>query len=223
MHQTSLENVLRMRGELSLTGDQDLFGNVDKKETPLFYEGDLSLIKEPSVAIIGSRDVTDASLEAAEYLTSELIQLGFVIVSGLAKGVDAKAHRTALKNVGKTVAVIGTPLDVTYPAEHAELQHEIARDHLLLSQFAIGTRTFPSNFPRRNKTMAAISSGSLVIQAGEGSGTLHQLKECSRLKKPIFIFDQIIEQGFEWPKKYLKLPFVHVISCGKDVKEAFDA
>ena len=222
MGQTSLEQILEWRGQSSAAAALDLFKEPKKKETQLYFEGNLDLIKKPSIAIIGSREVGRQHLETARTITADLVQADLVIVSGLAKGIDATAHRSAIEHGGSTIAVIGTPLDVVYPAAHRELQREIADYHLVVSQFASGTKTYPSNFPRRNKVMAAVSSASLVIQAAEGSGTLHQLDECKRLKRPILIFEQIIADGHLWTQKYLQLPFTHVVSSGKDIARALN-
>ena len=97
-----------------------------------------------------------------------------VIVSGLARGIDTAAHKAAIEAGGKTIAVLGTPLDRTYPAENKALQAEIIKNHLAVSQFRVGSEVFSSNFIRRNRVMALIADASVIVEAGESSGSLSQ-------------------------------------------------
>jgi DNA protecting protein DprA len=134
-----------------------LGGGKDRSDLCIYYAGDLSLLKRPSVAIVGTRDVSEAGIAATEWLTRRLVESGLVIVSGLAYGVDTVAHTTAINHDGKTIAVIGTPLDKATPSENAALQERIYREHLLVSRFAKGEKTFRTSFPLRNRLMAALS------------------------------------------------------------------
>src|SRR5205814_51885 len=110
-----------------------------------------------------------------------------VIVSGLARGIDTAALMGAIEKGGRTVAVIGTPLDKAYPAENADLQTEIYSHHLLVTPFRIGEQVFKANFPKRNRVMAAISDATVIIEASDTSGTLHQAAECEKLGRWLFI------------------------------------
>ena len=122
----------------------------------------------------------------------------------MARGVDAAAHTSAIASDGKTAAVIGTPLDKAYPAENAELQEQIYREHLLLSPFKIGDHVFKSNFPARNWLMAALSDATAIIEASDTSGTLHQAAECTRLNRWLFIAQSIIDDpAVTWPARFL--------------------
>jgi DNA processing protein len=168
----------------------------------LYFAGDLSLLSRPCVAIVGTRKVSDAGAKRARRLARELVQRGVVVVSGLAHGVDTCAHTGAIEHGGDTVAVIGTPLEKAYPADNADLQETIYRDHLLVSQFAPGERTFKSSFPQRNRLMAALCDATVVIEAGESSGTLHQAWECIRLGRWLFVARSVVEDpSLEWPEK----------------------
>jgi DNA processing protein len=125
------------------------------------------------VAIVGSRRPTPYGEAVAERLATDLAQAGVVVISGLALGVDAAAHEGALLGDGATVAVLGTGVDVVYPASHTGLAERIvARGGALVSQFPDGTRPLRTNFPRRNWTMAALSDLVVVVEAAEGSGAL---------------------------------------------------
>lgn len=177
----------------------------NRDDLRLFYAGDLSLLQEPCVAIIGTRKVSDAGKKRTKRLAHELVQAGVAVVSGLAAGVDAAAHSSAIDAGGRTIAIIGTPLDKAYPAENARLQETIYRDHLLISQFSLGTRTFRSSFPQRNKLMATVSDATVVMEASDTSGTLHQAAECTRLGRWLFIAKSVVDDpSLEWPKKFLK-------------------
>src|SRR5262245_23959093 len=141
---------------------QDRLGFYDGKHGLLWCAGDISLVKHPAVAIVGTRNVSSEGAARARRLARDLVRAGVVIVSGLAKGVDTCALTSAIENGGRVIAVIGTPLDKAYPAENKNLQERIYCEHLLISQFKPDTRVFPSNFPERNKLMAAISDATVI-------------------------------------------------------------
>jgi len=170
----------------------------------LYTAGDLSLLNAPyRVSIIGSRDASPDGLKRAARLARLLAEAGVVVVSGLAKGIDSAAHEAAIQAGGKTLAVIGTPLQRAYPAENAALQETIYRDHLLVSQFSPTTKTFPSHFIARNRTMAMLSHASVIVEAGETSGSLSQAAETQRLGRQLFIMRNVMFSGLEWPHKFL--------------------
>lgn len=187
----------------------------------LWCAGDRSLVKRPAVAIVGTRKVSKEGAARARRLSRELSTAGVVVVSGLAEGVDREAHTAAIEARGSTIAVIGTPIDKAYPMENAELQTAIYLHHLLISQFAPGSRVFPSNFPARNKVMAAISDATVIIEASDTSGTLHQAAECVRLERFLFIARSVAADAtLKWPAKFLAQPKVRVLSETDDVLTA---
>ncbi len=156
-------------------------------------------------AIVGSRKASPEGMETAGQMASFLARKGVVIVSGLADGIDTAAHTAAIDAGGSTVAVLGTPLDKTYPAKNAELQKTIMREHWAVSQFANGHPIEPKNFVIRNRTMALISNASIIIEAGETSGSLHQGWEALRLGRTLFIWKTIVKDtSLEWPKKMIE-------------------
>lgn len=170
----------------------------------VFVAGDTSLLKRPCIAIIGARKASSEGTQRARQLARQLVAKGVVIVSGLAEGIDTAALSSAIENGGDVVAVIGTPLDQAYPAKNKRLQEEIYRDHLLISQFHSGSRVFPSNFPARNRTMAALSDASIVIEASDSSGSLHQAAECVRLGRWLGIARSVIDDPkLTWPARFL--------------------
>jgi predicted Rossmann fold nucleotide-binding protein DprA/Smf involved in DNA uptake len=146
---------------------------------------------------------------------------GIVVVSGLAKAVDTAALTSAIENGGSTVAVIGTPLDKAYPAENSRLQENIYQGHLLLTPFEVGERTFKGNFPKRNRVMAAISDATVIVEASDTSGTLHQAAECGRLGRWLFIMKSILDDDrVSWPHDFIGKPKVAVLNSSQDIIDA---
>ena len=138
----------------------------------LFYQGDLSLLNQKLLAIVGSRLNSSYGEKTIALLLPELISNAIVTVSGLAKGIDQKAHKKTIELGGRTIGVIGTGLDQYYPFENEKLQKEIARDHLLISEYPLGTKPLKQHFPMRNRIIAGLSLGTLVIEAKYRSGSL---------------------------------------------------
>lgn len=132
--------------------------------------GDLSLFSRPGVAIIGSRNASAIGLRFARQISHELAEMGYVIISGLARGIDASAHHSALS--GGTIAVLGGGVDHIYPQQNRDLYHAIAQHGCLVSESPIGYRATARDFPRRNRIISGLSRGVIVIEAAERSGTL---------------------------------------------------
>ncbi|WP_443969590.1 DNA-processing protein DprA [Sphingobium sp. CR28] len=170
----------------------------------VYCAGDVSLLQKPCIAVIGSREVSEDGIKRARRIARELVDSGIVVVSGLAAGVDMNAMQSAIASGGHTIGVIGTPLDKAYPAANASLQETVYRDHLLISQFEFGERTYRSSFPDRNRTMALLSDASVVIEASDTSGTLHQASECVRQNRWLGILKSVVDDPrLTWPKNFL--------------------
>jgi DNA processing protein len=182
-----------------------------KAEDPielLYYQGWWDLASSPSVAVVGTRKPTPDGEARARKLVKRLIEDGFTIVSGLASGIDTIAHETAINSRGRTIGVIGTPLSSVYPAENAELQRNIAREYLLVSQVPVlrySVQTPYHNkffFPARNVTMAALSLATVIVEAGETSGTLTQARAALHQGKKLFILDSCFQNDeLTWPAR----------------------
>jgi len=175
----------------------------------LYFQGAWQLISTPSVAVVGTRKPSAEGVARTRQLTRKLVEDGFTIVSGLAEGVDTAAHTAAIEAGGQTIAVIGTPLGHAYPKSNAELQQQIARDYLLVSQVPIEryeAQNFKINrffFPERNKTMSALSQATVIIEAGETSGTLIQAREALKQKRKLFILNSCFERSdLTWPARF---------------------
>jgi DNA processing protein len=196
--------------------------DVERKFAPrtLYTQGPMQIpLPRPRVSIVGARKASEEGLKSAAEITRTLGASGVVIVSGLAEGIDTSAHKSALGAGGRTIAVIGTPLDKVYPSKNTGLQQEIMRNHLVISQFAIGHPTLPKNFVLRNRTMALISDATIIVEAGEKSGSLHQGWEALRLGRSLFIWKSILSDGrLTWPQKMMEYGAMELTDPG-DVLE----
>ena len=138
----------------------------------LWVNGDVGVLHAPSVAIVGSRAASPYALEVARRLGADLARRNIAVVSGMARGVDAAAHRGALEADGVTVAVFGCGVDVIYPAEHRELAERILERGAHVSEFSPGMAPLKPNFPQRNRIISGLSLAVVIVEAAEGSGSL---------------------------------------------------
>lgn len=185
------------------------------------WAGNLALLQASSVSVVGTREASDAGLLRAARLARELAEAGVVVVSGLAAGIDTAALTSAMQHHGRVVAVIGTPLDRAYPADNGPLQERIWREHLLLSPFAVGEPVFRANFPKRNRVMAAVSDATVIVEASDTSGTLHQAAECQRLGRWLFIMRSVAEDhALQWPPSFLGKPRTAVLDRTEEIVAA---
>ncbi|MHB1921321.1 MAG: DNA-processing protein DprA [Chitinophagaceae bacterium] len=183
----------------------------------LYYSGNLDLLSTRSISMVGTRHPTEDGLQQAAQLSRFLVKHNFTIISGLATGIDTISHKTAIAENGRTIAVIGTPLDQSYPEQNKDLQKQIARDHLLVTQVPFiryreqsikGNRLF---FPERNKTMSALSEATVIVEAGETSGTLIQARAALFQKRKLFILENCFQnKNITWPARYWKLGAIRV-------------
>src|SRR2546425_8978718 len=178
---------------------------LEQKYAPerLFVAGKIELpLPHPRVAIIGTRTPSAEGLRIASRLSKTLALEKVIIVSGLARGIDTAAHTAAIEAGGRTIAVLGTPLSKTYPRENADLQSAIMSQHLAVSQFVEGHQTTPTDFIVRNRTMALIGDSSVIVESGEGGGSLHQGWEALRLGRPLFIHThEFAKPRLAWPRE----------------------
>ncbi|MEG2928833.1 MAG: DNA-processing protein DprA [Oscillospiraceae bacterium] len=163
------------------------FKNMLDAPVILFYKGDISLLKAPNIiGIVGSRNPDRDGRKICASIASALARNGVVIASGLAQGLDGEAHKAALKENGKTIAFIGTSLDIAYPVAHGELQNTIINRGCVLSEYHVGKPTPPTTFLERNRLIAASSKGVCVIQAKRKSGSLATAKNTLEYGKKLF-------------------------------------
>jgi DNA processing protein len=219
----SLNDALVGSGRRALEARQFELLRSDREPADIrvYFSGDIKLLSRRCVSIVGTRDVSEEGRIRSVRLAKELSAAGVVVVSGLARGVDTAAHTGAIENGGRTIAIIGTPLVKAYPAENACLQEAIYRDHLLVSPFRQGEATFKGNFPKRNRVMAALSDASVIVEASDTSGTLHQAAECQRLGRWLFIMKSVVDDPrLKWPRQFLGKKNVAVLSSSGEVIDA---
>lgn len=161
----------------------------------LFYKGNLQLLKREMLAIVGARDATNYGYHVLQELMPDLTKRGFVIVSGLAKGIDSFAHQFAISNQGKTIGVVGTGLDICYPKTSGNLQIEMSQHQLVLSEYPNGTRPAKFHFPMRNRIIAGLSTGVLVVEAKKRSGSLITAQQALDYGKDVFVVPGSILDG----------------------------
>lgn len=152
----------------------------------LYAHGNLDLLAQPALAVVGSRNATVQGTRNAEAFAKNFSAAGFTIVSGLALGIDAAAHRGGLTGKGSTIAVLGTGIDVVYPQRNAALFSEIAANGLLLSEYPVGTPSIGHNFPRRNRLISGLACGCLIVEAALGSGSLITARMATEQGREVF-------------------------------------
>lgn len=183
----------------------------------LYYQGWWELINTPCVAIVGARKVSEEGILRTRKMVKNLVEDRFTIVSGLAEGVDTVAHTAAIELEGRTIGVIGTPLSHVYPKANEALQEKIRNDYLLISQVPFKhyeDHDYRSNrgfFPERNKTMSALTLGTIIIEASETSGTLHQARAVINQGRKLFILESCFQNpDITWPAKFEKKGAIRV-------------
>jgi DNA processing protein len=183
----------------------------------LYYQGWWDLVDSRSIAIVGTRTPTDEGVARTARLVKALVKDGFTIVSGLATGIDTAAHETAIAAGGRTIAVIGTPLSYAYPKENAALQRRIADEFLLITQVPVKRwekQDYRKNrffFPERNITMSALTQATVIVEAGETSGTLIQARAALHQRRKLFILDNCFRRGLTWPQKFAEKGAIRVM------------
>lgn len=190
----------------------DLLGTlneVEEKFAPerLWVAGEAELLGRSyaRVSVVGSRDASPWGLERAAALSKALVERGVVVVSGLARGIDTAAHTAAMDAQGRTAAVLGTGVDVPFPPESRPIYDRmLSGGHAVVSQFPLGTWGAGRNFPQRNRTMALLSDATVVVEAGEKSGTKHQGWEALRLGRRLFFLEEVAsDQSLAWPQQMI--------------------
>ncbi len=202
---SSLERACDRSGPRAWAVD-DLLGPltaIERKFAPdaLYVVGEAGLLRSGRrVAVVGSRKAPIDFLRRTRKLVRALVKERVTVVSGLAAGVDTIAHRTAIEEGGRTIAVLGTPIDVAYPSQNRVLQRKIGEKDALVSQFRTGTPVRRWNFPMRNRTIALISDAAVIVHAGSRSGTRHLGWEAIRLGRKLSLLESFDRIGIRWAK-----------------------
>ena len=190
------------------------------KPAVLFVKGSLLPKDERSVAVVGTRKPTAYGRETARQLVSDLAQSGLTIVSGMARGIDGVVHRAALESGARTIAVLGSGLDVIYPREHGSLSEQIAAQGALVSEFSLGARPDAQNFPRRNRIISGMSMGTLVIEAPEDSGALLTARHALEQDREVFaVPGSILSPSSRGGNHLIRDSGAKLVTCADDVLE----
>lgn len=153
----------------------------------LYCKGDVSLLNSFCFGVVGTRKPTDYGIQVTKQYCKQLAQAGLTIVSGLATGIDGVAHQTALESSGKTIAVLAGGLNHIYPATNIKLANELAKNHLLISEYPPNTKPLSYYFPIRNRIIAGLSKGILIPEMGEKSGSMHTVNYAIEFNRDIFV------------------------------------
>jgi len=186
----------------------------------LYLRGNLrEASSRPCIAVVGSRRSSTYGINAAISISRELAEQGLTIVSGMARGIDAAAHRGALEGGGMTIAVVGTGLESTYPKEHKKLEEEIVAHGALVSEFPLGTPPLPQNFPYRNRVLSGLSLGVIVVEAAEHSGSLITARLAGEQGREVFAVPGNITSQTSFGPNYLIKDGAKLVQHWRDVVE----
>lgn len=189
----------------------------------LYYRGSLKLASQPAVAMVGTRVPTAYGRKIGEILAEQLCRAGFAVVSGLARGIDSVCHEAALASGGRTIAVVATGLDTVYPPENRELEREISRKGLVLSEYPLGTKSHPGLFPQRNRIIAGLTLGTVVVEADSRSGSLITADAALEAGRDVFAVPGPVTS----PKSRGALDLIKqgakLVTCAEDIIEEYIA
>lgn len=185
----------------------------------LYAKGNLALLNQPGIAIVGSRNASVQGEKNAEAFAFDLCAYGLCIVSGLALGIDGAAHRGALRAKGSTIAVVGTGLDIVYPAKHRDLAHQIVQHGLIVSEFDLGTPSKPQNFPKRNRIISGLSLGCLVVEANLQSGSQITARLATEQGREVFAIPGSIHSPMSKGCHQIIKQGAKLVDCLQDIVE----
>src|SRR5919108_1837156 len=181
----------------------------------LFVRGALDDADRRSVAVVGTRRATESGIMQTRAIARKLVDRDYVVVSGLAAGVDTAAHEAALEAGGRTVAVIGTGLRHVFPRPNAELQERIGREAAVVSQFWPGQEARKWTFPQRNAVMSGFARATVVVEASHTSGARMQARLALEHGRPVFFLESLMAHG--WTRSYRDRPGVYIVEDGGDI------
>ncbi len=173
-----------------------------------------------SVAVIGARNATPNGIAMARAIAGRFAQVGYTVVSGLARGIDTAAHGAALKCGGRTVAVVGNGLERCYPPENIELQEEICERAAAVSRFWPEARPTSRHFPLRNAVMSGMTLGTVIVEAGRTSGARTQARFALGHGRPVLLMKDLL--GEDWARQLAGQPGVHVVESPEDAIKAVE-
>jgi DNA processing protein len=197
--------------------------NISDPPMLLYVKGRQALLNASALAVVGSRNASPAGLKNAEEFAEAASRASLCIVSGMAHGIDAAAHRGGLRGNGSSIAVIGTGLDKVYPAANRELAHQLAKGGLIISEFPLGTPPLAANFPRRNRIISGLSLGTLVIEASLQSGSLITARMALEQGREVFAIPGSIHSPQSKGCHYLIKQGAKLVESAQDILEELGA
>ncbi len=193
--------------------------NIYSMPITLFYKGDINLLNKKSIAIIGSRNASNYGLRNAYNIAKDGITENYVVVSGLAKGIDTYAHKGALQNKGKTIGVLGCGLDIVYPKVNINLYKEMMEKGLIISEYVVGTKPCPENFPMRNRIISGLADKIIVVEAAINSGTSITVNHALEQGKDVYAVPGNINSNMSVGTNKLIKEGAGIYTCIKDLKD----
>jgi DNA processing protein len=197
--------------------------NIHDPPIVLYVKGKLKAEDKFAIGIVGSRRASFYGLSSAEKFALDLSSKGFTIISGMARGIDTYAHRGALKQGGRTMAVMGSGFNHIYPQENKELAEEIAKKGVVISEFPINTEPFKQNFPRRNRVISGLSLGVLVVEAARNSGALITADFALEQGREVFALPGKVDSNTSFGTNGLIKQGAKLVSCVEDILEEINA
>lgn len=189
----------------------------------IYAKGNLALLERAALSVVGSRSASVQGVQNAQAFAQHLSSQGICIISGLASGIDAAAHRGGLSAAGSSIAIVGTGLDRVYPASNRELAHQLADQGLILSELALGSPPKAEHFPRRNRMIAALGLGCLVVEAALGSGSLITARQAVDLGREVFAIPGSIHSPLSKGCHHLIKNGAKLVESGADIFEELAA
>jgi DNA processing protein len=183
----------------------------------LFIRGRLDPDDDQAIAVVGTRQPTEAGIRAAASMSTELAEAGYTVISGLAQGIDTAVHQAALATSGRTIAVIGTGLRRAYPPTNRDLQGRLGEEMAVLSQFWPDSPPTRTSFPMRNVVMSGLALATVVIEASGASGARMQARFALEHGRPVFLMRSLMQHS--WAREYAKRPGTHVVASAAEVVE----
>ncbi|CAH1082236.1 DNA-processing protein DprA [Candidatus Nitrotoga sp. 1052] len=193
--------------------------NISDPPLLLYVKGRLELLNHPALAVVGSRNATPQGLSNAEAFAQAASAAGLCIVSGMAHGIDAAAHRGGLREYGSSIGIVGTGLDKVYPAANRQLAHRLAQEGALVSEFSLGTPPLAANFPRRNRIISGLSLGCLVVEASLQSGSLITARMALEQGRDVFAIPGSIHAPQTKGCHHLIKQGAKLVECAQDILE----
>ncbi|MDP0507348.1 MAG: DNA-processing protein DprA [Fusobacterium sp. JB019] len=197
--------------------------NISHPPVFLYYKGNINLLKNKIIAIVGTRKPTAYGKICCEKFTRELVQSGITTISGLALGIDAICHKTTLEEKGNTIAIVGSGLNVIYPYENKKYWNEVSEKGLILSEFPLNTKPLSFNFPMRNRIIAGIAKGILVVESKEKGGSLITASLAIEEGRDVFaVPGDIYSPASLGTNNLIKNSEAKLVTCGNDILKEFN-